>query len=125
MIRRPPRSTLFPYTTLFRSGGGARGARRGGGDRDDCLQGRRGPGPGGRRSAARTRRERRTGALRRILWPVLAPRTVRLRLLRLPVPAAGLGAHLRPPSRGVLGAAVRGTVQIDEGRGAAYVRGMA
>src|SRR3712207_7729440 len=33
MIRRPPRSTLFPYTTLFRSRvrgravGGARGAR--------------------------------------------------------------------------------------------------
>src|SRR2546425_2300157 len=32
MIRRPPRSTLFPYTTLFRSQGppgaqGARGAR--------------------------------------------------------------------------------------------------
>src|SRR5438105_12885460 len=28
MIRRPPRSTLFPYTTLFRSDrvGGARGA---------------------------------------------------------------------------------------------------
>src|SRR5258708_14912264 len=25
MIRRPPRSTLFPYTTLFRSGVGARG----------------------------------------------------------------------------------------------------
>src|SRR2546427_4703142 len=24
MIRRPPRSTLFPYTTLFRSQGGAR-----------------------------------------------------------------------------------------------------
>src|SRR5260370_19018395 len=24
MIRRPPRSTLFPYTTLFRSGGRAR-----------------------------------------------------------------------------------------------------
>src|SRR2546425_7710377 len=24
MIRRPPRSTLFPYTTLFRSGGFAR-----------------------------------------------------------------------------------------------------
>src|SRR3712207_8430440 len=24
MIRRPPRSTLFPYTTLFRSGGGPR-----------------------------------------------------------------------------------------------------
>src|SRR3712207_7276715 len=25
MIRRPPRSTLFPYTTLFRSGACARG----------------------------------------------------------------------------------------------------
>src|SRR2546430_9978976 len=34
MIRRPPRSTLFPYTTLFRSRGlqpgGVRGARRAG-----------------------------------------------------------------------------------------------
>src|SRR3712207_7569784 len=30
MIRRPPRSTLFPYTTLFRSPTGAvRGTRRG------------------------------------------------------------------------------------------------
>src|SRR3712207_7887192 len=31
MIRRPPRSTLFPYTTLFRSGGRRReeGASRG------------------------------------------------------------------------------------------------
>src|SRR2546430_7389874 len=28
MIRRPPRSTLFPYTTLFRSRHGDRGARR-------------------------------------------------------------------------------------------------
>src|SRR5258708_15408913 len=27
MIRRPPRSTLFPYTTLFRSGRDARGPR--------------------------------------------------------------------------------------------------
>src|SRR3712207_7091532 len=26
MIRRPPRSTLFPYTTLFRSGAGAAAA---------------------------------------------------------------------------------------------------
>src|SRR3712207_8412924 len=26
MIRRPPRSTLFPYTTLFRSGGSGRKA---------------------------------------------------------------------------------------------------
>src|SRR5690349_22808380 len=28
MIRRPPRSTLFPYTTLFRSSRAARQARR-------------------------------------------------------------------------------------------------
>src|SRR3712207_8082470 len=27
MIRRPPRSTLFPYTTLFRSGAGGRHQR--------------------------------------------------------------------------------------------------
>src|SRR2546427_901476 len=39
MIRRPPRSTLFPYTTLFRSSRSHRGARalrvggrRGGGE---------------------------------------------------------------------------------------------
>src|SRR3712207_7280031 len=29
MIRRPPRSTLFPYTTLFRSGLGLGGVRIG------------------------------------------------------------------------------------------------
>src|SRR3712207_7722993 len=29
MIRRPPRSTLFPYTTLFRSVVGRRGTRPG------------------------------------------------------------------------------------------------
>src|SRR2546430_6787213 len=28
MIRRPPRSTLFPYTTLFRSHGDAESSRR-------------------------------------------------------------------------------------------------
>src|SRR5256885_14482720 len=28
MIRRPPRSTLFPYTTLFRSHSARRGGRR-------------------------------------------------------------------------------------------------
>src|SRR2546427_8525368 len=30
MIRRPPRSTLFPYTTLFRSGLAIQGERRAG-----------------------------------------------------------------------------------------------
>src|SRR2546426_3005855 len=29
MIRRPPRSTLFPYTTLFRSAGAVRGVQGG------------------------------------------------------------------------------------------------
>src|SRR5258705_2069456 len=49
MIRRPPRSTLFPYTTLFRSLlgrhlGHGRGARRAGGVRgrnDRAREGRR------------------------------------------------------------------------------------
>src|SRR2546425_12597238 len=72
MIRRPPRSTLFPYTTLFRSvelfasideaqggepgGDGVRRAERvvGGGDRDDVRPGglRRRPGTGGARYEA-------------------------------------------------------------------------
>src|SRR4051812_49880946 len=30
MIRRPPRSTLFPYTTLFRSGEGHQAKRKNG-----------------------------------------------------------------------------------------------
>src|SRR2546430_8464676 len=33
MIRRPPRSTLFPYTTLFRSQGDGGHARQSGRDR--------------------------------------------------------------------------------------------
>src|SRR2546426_7140762 len=60
MIRRPPRSTLFPYTTLFRSqtvvrdasrdGGGRGGGRRPGRRPDDAAPrspGRRAPGDGG------------------------------------------------------------------------------
>src|SRR3712207_8759146 len=42
MIRRPPRSTLFPYTTLFRSGGDLRGnrpRRRSAGGVEDELAG--------------------------------------------------------------------------------------
>src|SRR5256885_12264950 len=70
MIRRPPRSTLFPYTTLFRSPGGeagaparprrrgrtAHGSRPGRGQDRGRDRGRRvsqartiGPPPGGRR----------------------------------------------------------------------------
>src|SRR2546425_3358382 len=43
MIRRPPRSTLFPYTTLFRSGGPVRGGAH----------------PGDRRAGAARREPRR------------------------------------------------------------------
>src|SRR5438067_8265353 len=48
MIRRPPRSTLFPYTTLFRSRRDVRGSR--------------GPRPGdvARRGAGAARRRRRS-----------------------------------------------------------------
>src|SRR5256885_5339974 len=44
MIRRPPRSTLFPYTTLFRSQGGGAEQRRGrlvGEPAGGCLAGPR------------------------------------------------------------------------------------
>src|SRR2546427_9577915 len=46
MIRRPPRSTLFPYTTLFRSPRGLR--ERCGGVRGRGGAGRRAPPLGGR-----------------------------------------------------------------------------
>src|SRR2546426_9230950 len=52
MIRRPPRSTLFPYTTLFRSRRGAR--RRAGGVADREPREARGSGlPAGSRRSAR------------------------------------------------------------------------
>src|SRR5256886_7364304 len=38
MIRRPPRSTLFPYTTLFRSGGLARLAKAGFRRHRECIE---------------------------------------------------------------------------------------
>src|SRR2546430_5552198 len=42
MIRRPPRSTLFPYTTLFRSFGARRRRGRGAGGRPGASRRRRG-----------------------------------------------------------------------------------
>src|SRR3712207_7482757 len=50
MIRRPPRSTLFPYTTLFRSGGDRSRHRRDGRGLDE------GHGQGRRRAARQVRR---------------------------------------------------------------------
>src|SRR3712207_8040793 len=62
MIRRPPRSTLFPYTTLFRSGRPAAVRRRAASRRCPRPPGRappadraRGACRGGRRRAAATR----------------------------------------------------------------------
>src|SRR5688572_32548194 len=60
MIRRPPRSTLFPYTTLFRSAAGVSPridrARASGSARRECVRNRR-------RSALRTRSEEHTSEL--------------------------------------------------------------
>src|SRR3712207_9173276 len=64
MIRRPPRSTLFPYTTLFRSrsprdavGGAARQAAKPSGARGRAY---RAHGPVSTRSEARANAERTT-----------------------------------------------------------------
>src|SRR5882757_10551396 len=57
MIRRPPRSTLFPYTTLFRSPVGDR-------QPDDPRPiGRRSDGSGAARPRARPRSEEHTSEL--------------------------------------------------------------
>src|SRR5947208_11632113 len=61
MIRRPPRSTLFPYTTLFRSGSG-RGSDTGDGDRR-ARQARARPGGGGRGERVAARSEEHTSEL--------------------------------------------------------------
>src|SRR3712207_8465342 len=59
MIRRPPRSTLFPYTTLFRSGCDPRGAKPCGRERGapDACSGAFFPDASG---ACRPRRRRRS-----------------------------------------------------------------
>src|SRR3712207_7738736 len=64
MIRRPPRSTLFPYTTLFRSrqGPGGSGAGRGGAAavrQEPPPRAKRGQGRGG--TVPRRARIRRQG----------------------------------------------------------------
>src|SRR3712207_9183598 len=73
MIRRPPRSTLLPYTTLFRSRSGGAGLRGGGAVGAQrrlaaaAAAGRRaGDGvAGGQRAPAAGGDERRRGGIRR------------------------------------------------------------
>src|SRR5262245_64625069 len=61
MIRRPPRSTLFPYTTLFRSCVPPGSRRR---SRQSCAQGPAATaGPGARRATVRARSEEHTSEL--------------------------------------------------------------
>src|SRR5260221_7294843 len=57
MIRRPPRSTLFPYTTLFRSRPGGGGADPG--DLQLRLLRAQLPGPADGRAAGRDRKSTR------------------------------------------------------------------
>src|SRR3712207_7560083 len=70
MIRRPPRSTLFPYTTLFRSAGGPRGVavlggpRRVRGPRRGATRRPSAPWPAGPACGrGRTRRDRKSTRL--------------------------------------------------------------
>src|SRR3712207_8850246 len=64
MIRRPPRSTLFPYTTLFRSAATVSGRPGGGAVRlAEGDPGRRTGGPGGGRGGGRRRSEEHTSEL--------------------------------------------------------------
>src|SRR2546430_4294699 len=61
MIRRPPRSTLFPYTTLFRSSAAGRSRSRAGGNRD--RPGSRPGAPAGAGSSPASRSEEHTSEL--------------------------------------------------------------
>src|SRR3712207_8756490 len=77
MIRRPPRSTLFPYTTLFRSRGRPRGGRDGGGPLDRLAAG-----------APHPEHVSAAGLVRVLARDARALRVVLVRALRL-VPRAG------------------------------------
>src|SRR5690242_21617066 len=66
MIRRPPRSTLFPYTTLFRSAAGRRDPHRRERRRERSRRrqaGRQGPHPPPRGSVTAGRSEEHTSEL--------------------------------------------------------------
>src|SRR5690606_41746850 len=85
MLRPPPRSTLFPYTTLFRSHRGHDGGRHGGGG------GRRGYGPLHRLAVRPGRARPPRGAVRQLPYP--------RRTVHLP-PGRGAGHPRRGRRRG-------------------------
>src|SRR3989442_4474096 len=60
MIRRPPRSTLFPYTTLFRS---RRGSEPSGGQRKVLIVGKEQKADSGARRSSRTSVDRKSTRL--------------------------------------------------------------
>src|SRR3712207_9091619 len=96
MIRRPPRSTLFPYTTLFRSGGhGVPELRLPGGAGPEAAAGHAhdaGAAGLGLDEELRGQRAERVGVLAHEGGPVLL---VDEAARRLPCGDPAVGAHLR------------------------------
>src|SRR3712207_8832178 len=72
MIRRPPRSTLFPYTTLFRSEGRSTGSTAGCSPRPGDV---RGGGTAGCDDAPPAEQQRLPTGPRNAGWSVLPPRS--------------------------------------------------
>src|SRR2546426_4605312 len=136
MIRRPPRSTLFPYTTLFRSRGGrAREPRLLGGPRPGRGRGRAqwrdaapqpapahpsgsGGAGGGRRGRLHPRsRPARRGVLRRRAGRAARARLAQSRSHRIPAlgPAGGRdagGTHAQRPGAPAAPRADHGAVAV-------------
>src|SRR3989442_11908169 len=105
MIRRPPRSTLFPYTTLFRSGAGRRRGRMGRVLRPPGL-------PHDARRQARRAQGR--GVFSRLRAGAAARRGLFDRAARAAAAAAGRDRHAppQPRARGP-GARVPGAVPVE------------
>src|SRR2546426_11401270 len=98
MIRRPPRSTLFPYTTLFRSA-----VRRGAAD----------PGPDPRRDGLRVRAEPRGGEVMRSGTFVIGGDLKVHRLGFGAMRITGRGIWGEPRDHGEAIAVLRRAVQLD------------